>query len=299
MALLPPLGNAQARVQPSAQNPMLIALNSRTSELEGWPIRRGGGNDPEPLSAPLHVAGGGGMAGIGDVVVIGDPIPAHVMLYDTKTQITRVLDDPFGLPLGVAVGKDATVYAINLAKNGAPVTMFKPPAHRAVELNCAKMQNAVAIAVDNEGDIFIQGYAKGGNVAEIPNGPSGPDPQACAILPLKGNAGYVGGIAIDPKTDDLLTLDDPSLCAGGTEGRLTTYPKPYNKNTGRSRIIGMNCTGGLTLNADSTIVFTSDTDVSTSFSFILQRSYPDGGDMGIYHAVNFTGVTTIPNTLPN
>ena len=285
--------------QPQAQPARLITMSSQTGRLEAWPVQRGGGGDPEPFTPPLNLGDANPLLTFGDVVAMTGANPPRVILYNVKTATTRLLPDPFGTPIGIAAGKDATIYAINIAKKGAPVTMYRPPAHRAVELSCGLMNTGEAIAVDNEGDIFIDGYGKDGNVVEIPNGPNGPEPQNCVSLPLKGNAGYVAGIAVDPKTDDLITLDDPSLCAGGEEGRMTIYSKPYNKLTGRSIDIGMNCSGGLWLNADATIVYTSDEDVSGSFGFILQRSFPDGGDMGIYHSRNTGGFAPMPGTLPD
>lgn len=300
-AVMPQSGLGTARQMADSRTPMLLTVNTQTRQLEAWPIRRGGGSDPEPISAPLAVASVGAMATIGDTVAIANQFPSDLVLYNTKNHVTRTLADPFGTPIGIAVARDATIYVLDLTKSASPVTMYAPPAHRPVELTCRPMTHGEAIAVDDEGDIFIQGYPKNGNgfVAEIPNGPNGPEPQNCSVLQLEANAGYVGGIAVDPKTDDLITLDDPSLCAGGEEGRMTIYPKPYSQSTGRSRDIGMNCTGGLWLNADSTIVFTSDEDVSGSFSFILQRSFPDGGDMGIYHARDFSSVAPMPSTLPD
>jgi hypothetical protein len=53
------------------------------------------------------------------------------------------------------------------------------------------------------------------------------------------------------------------------------------------------------LNADSSIVYAIDQDVSGSYSYILQRSYPDGRSMGAYFGGAAGGFTTIPNTLPN
>jgi hypothetical protein len=53
------------------------------------------------------------------------------------------------------------------------------------------------------------------------------------------------------------------------------------------------------LNADSSIVYAADQDVSGGISDILQRSYPDGRAMGVYHGGSPGGFTTIPNSLPN
>lgn len=281
--------------------PILITMNSRSGALESWPMQRGGGGHPMPLSGNLGLPAVAGLAADGNVIVIASQRPPEIVLYDVQTQTTRSLADPFGTPVDVAVGKDGSIYAINVARSGAPVTVYPAPSFRPLELICGLVSSGIAIAVDNESDIFIQGYGSGTStlVAEIPTGASGPDVRHCTRLPLKENAGYVEGVAIEPSTDALLTLDDPGACAGGIEGRLTVYPKPYNRLTGRSRKVGVLCSGGLRLNADSTVVFVGDSSLDFGTSVILQRAYPGGGDLGIYHGGSPVGFTTIPNTLPN
>jgi hypothetical protein len=112
-------------------------------------------------------------------------------------------------------------------------------------------------------------------------------------------AGYAAGVAIDPKTDDLITLTNPDLCAGGYEGRMTVFTKPYKIKTGHSIIVGQNCSGGLRLSADSTKVFILDEDFAGINPIVLQRSFPDGKHLGYYGEGQSISVTTIPNTLPN
>ena len=287
--------------RPDANRPVVVAMNSATGRLETWPMRRGGGGDPTPISGKLGLDNVDALAAVGDVVMIAAQRPPSISLYNMKTHALKILADPFGTPLDLAVGRDGTIYAIDLNGFPSPVTMYKPPAYKPRELLCNAVHRAVRIAVDDESDIFVDGYGikSSGIIAEIPNGPNGPDPRHCVRLPLKSGAGYVEGVTVDPKTDDLLTLDNPDSCAGGREGRLTTYPKPYDKTTGRSRMIGVVCPVGLRLNADSTVVFTIDTTIGNGLQFILQRSYPDGGDFGNYHGGSPAAFTTIPNTLPN
>lgn len=280
------------------KSPALLALNYQTGALEYWPIRSSGGHGPRTLSRPLGVFGGN-MVANGHVVAIVNQHPPEVVLYDLKTKSESTLPDPYGTPIDIAVDKNSTLYVTNIAKTGN-VTMY-PAGGSPKELVCRHMSTGEAVAVDNEGDIFVNGYGPAGfaGVVEIPNGPSGPQPQNCMRLALKSELGYVAGLAIDPKTDDLIVLDDPSSCAGGSEGRMTIYPKPYHKNTGRSRVIGRSCSGTLRLNADSTLVFVEDQSVSGGYTFILQRTYPDGRPLGVYTGGSPAGMTTIPNTLPN
>jgi len=279
--------------------PMLVAFDNTSGRIVFWPMKKGGGSHPTPLSPPLGLTSIAALAGIGDTIAMAQQFPAGVVLYDLKAQTMRSFPDPFGVPLDIAVGKDLSIYVVNAAHTGSSVTWYQPPAHKPVELVCGVMPLGESVAVDNEGDIFEQGYGRrNAFVAEIPNGPNGPEPQDCVKLPLRTNMGYTGGIVTNPANDDLITLDDPDLCAGGREGRVTTYPKPYNADTAKSRVVGYNCSGGLRINADATRVFFGDTDVSESFFFILQRGYPNGEDEGIYHGLT-SGLTTIPNTLPN
>lgn len=282
------------------KSPALIGLNYNTGALEYWPIRPIGGNHPRTLSRPLGVGGSGSMVANGHVVAITNAYPPEVVTYDLKTKNKSTLPDPYGTPIDIAIDKSATLYVVNIAKSKSSVTMY-PVGAPPRDLVCQYMTIGEAVAVDNEGDIFVNGYGPAGftGVVEIPNGPSGPQPQNCTKLPLKAELGYVAGLAIDPKTDDLIVLDDPSSCAGGAEGRMTIYPKPYQKSTGRSRVIGRNCSGTLRLNATSTVVFVGDASVSGGYSFVLQRTYPDGRDLGIYTGGSPIGFTTIPNTLPN
>jgi hypothetical protein len=282
-------------------NPELVAVNAHTGALEFWPIQPHGGRDPQPLSGKLGVSSSTGMVANGHVVAMTSAYPPSVVVYNVKTANQKTLADPFGTPIDIAIDKNGALYVVNVASPVGNVTMYPAGSMQPTELDCKWIDLGEGVAVDNEGDIFVDGYGPGHfmGVVEIPNGPHGPEPNNCMRLHLKTEKGYLGGITVDPKTDDLVVLSDPDLCAGGIEGRMTIYPKPYDRSTARSHDLNANCAGGIRLNADSTIVFVGDQDVSGSFSFILQRSFPDGRDMGIYHGGAPNAMTTIPNTLPN
>lgn len=180
------------------------------------------------------------------------------------------------------------------------MTWYPAGSSQPKELICKSIGVGEKIAVDNEGDIFVNGYSKDGfiGVVEIPNGPSGPQPQNCTRLRLDPESGP-SGLAVDPKTDDLITLDNTDSCAGGLEGRMVIYRKSYERRTGRARDLGGVCTGGLRLNAESTAVFYGDQSVSGTTVFIRSKAYPSGRDLGVYSGNDPGGFTTIPNTLPN
>jgi hypothetical protein len=283
--------------QDALKTPALIAVNANGA-LESWPIRPGGGTHPQILSNPLAQAFG--MVANGHVVAIANEHPSGVVVYNVTTKNKRTLPDPYGVAVDIAIGKNAALYVLNFA-SPANVAMYPAGSSQPKKLVCNVLGNGQAIAVDNEGDIFINGYGRDNatGVFEIPNGPNGPQPNKCAALHLQAEPGYVAGLALDPKTDDLIVLDDPDLCAGGVEGRMTIYPKPYRANTGHSHDLGANCAGGIRLDATSSLVFVGDQDVSGSYTFVLQRSYPNGRDMGTYFGNSPGSFTTIPNTLPN
>lgn len=282
--------------------PSLIAVDGNTGALESWPIRSGGGTNPQVVVSSF-AASPLGMIGNGHVVAAANQYPPEIVLYNFDTKRTRKLPDPFGTPIDLAIDKNAVLYAMNVGSPVGNIAMYTPGSPQPKELSCKYINLGEAIAVDNEGDIFVNGYGpKPGyveGVVEIPNGAHGPEPQNCFRLNLKSEPGYVAGVGVDPKTDDLIVLDDPDLCAGGIEGRMTIYPKPYQRLTGRSHDLGANCAGFLRLNAGSTLVFIGDQDVSGSFTFVLQFSYPNGAAMGMYNGGQPAGFTTIPNTLPN
>ena len=118
------------------------------------------------------------------------------------------------------------------------------------------------------------------------------------LLALPVNSG-VSGLTVDPNTDDLLVQSDPSFCAGGLEGLVKVYPKPYTAGKFRSLILGGNCPGGIRLGANSSTIFEFDSDVSGSFGFIRQFGYPTGAKMGVFSGGQPGAFTTIPNSLPN
>ena len=78
---------------------------------------------------------------------------------------------------------------------------------------------------------------------------------------------------------------------------MTVYPKPYNKATGKSKVLGFECSGGIRLSANSKYVLIGDTNLTNQI--ILQRTFPEGGNAGIYRGGDMDGMTTIPSSLPN
>ena len=300
-----PRGGAQSNFSSMSPNaaaarlkkPALVTLDLQGGELEYWPIHTGGSTTPTPFTASLGIFSGYNMAAEGDVIAIANNRPAEVFTYNVRKKQSTTLADPYGTPIDIAIDKSRTIYALNITN----VTVYRPGSSKPSELSCQYINDAVAIAVNNEGDVFVNGYGPSGfmGVVEFHHGK-----QTCRKLNLQAEEGYAGGVGTDPKTDDLIVVDNPDLCAGGYEGRMLIYPKPYGSTHTEHNLNATYCAGTFRLDATSTIIFVSDATVSAGFPIIDQRSYPDAADEGQYtggygsHA-SFGGFTTIPNTLPN
>jgi hypothetical protein len=282
--------------------PTLFAVDYYKRELEYWPITPGLHPKPTLLPGLDHLGNPGGLAANGSRIAMATG--SGVLVVDVAAGTETMLPPADGYPLDVAIDKHGAVYLVSIfghTANGG-LTIYepsKPPR----EVRCSLMQYAETVAVDNEGNVFLNqsgGTTAGIGVIEIPNGPGGPDGANCKKLDLRpAEHGYAAGIAIDPKTDDLLVLSDPDYCAGGIEGRLTTFSKPYERAAGRSLNLGRNCSGTLRLDATSSIVFIGDEGVAGPPTFILQYRYPDGKPLGAFGGGEPGGFITIPNRLPN
>ncbi len=281
------------------EKPALITLNLQNGALEYWPILPGGGNDPRSLSPSLGIFNGYALAANGDVIAIANYSPAEIVTYNVKTKAQSTLTDPYGGPIDIAVDKQATIYALN----GDNVAVFKAGSSQPTELTCPFISAGVAIAVDNESDVFVNGYGPGGFMGVVKYSAGS---TTCKRLHLRKERGYAGGVGIDPKTDDLIVIDNPDLCAGGLEGRMLIYKKPYRRTAVRWRNLdALYCAGTVRLNSSSTLIFVSDATISAGFPLIDQRTYPSAKGVGTYrsspsgYSGSFGGFTTIPNTLPN
>jgi len=281
------------------KRPALITFDFYTDALESWPITGSGGDQPHDISAPLGVGNVYGLAANKDVVAMANYSPAEIVTYNVRTARQKTLADPYGGPVDIAIDKQGTLYALNLAN----VAVFKAGSSNPSELTCQNIDDGVAIAVDNEGDVFVDGYGRSGfvGVIEYPVGS-----QTCVKPHLRAARGYVAGVGVDPRTDDLIVIDDPDFCAGGIEGRMIVYPKPYQQRTSRRRVLEASyCAGTFRLDATSKLIFVEDATVSDGFPLIEESTYPGGRFLGTYqsspsgYSGTFSGITTIPNRLPN
>jgi hypothetical protein len=275
--------------------PALITVDGNGA-LAYWPISPSGGDTLKEISKPLGVSAYG-MAANHDTIAIADFYDAQIVNYNVKTKVETILADPFGSPDDVAIGKTGTIYALNF-KN---VAVFKPGSSQPSELSCSLVNIGESIAVNKQGDVFVDGYGNSfAGVIEYKAGKSN-----CTTPDLNPVEGYIGGVGVDPKTDSLITIDDPDECAGGLEGRMFIYPKPYHMRTAHEvDLYASYCSGTFRLNSTSTLIFVGDATVSAGYPIVDQFTYPGGVAEGTYQVGGFPSgyfesFTTIPNKLPN
>lgn len=243
-----------------ARTPKLIADDANTQLLEYWPIDSKGGNKAKRLRGSPNLGNASNMAADGHRILVAVAAPAGILVFDTRTKAQQSLPDPYGEPIDVAVGKNGAIYAVNGPFSGPSVIMYPPQSMNPMPLQCNLLAASIAIAVDNEGNVFVNqsGHVLGdAGVIEIPAGPRGPNSAQCRKLRIGAEAGAASGVAIDPTNENLITLNNPGLCAGGENGRVTIYPKPYRKATSQWFDVG-NCPGPLRLDATSTVLFLGD-----------------------------------------
>ena len=128
------------------------------------------------------------------MVIIASYSPAAIVTYNVNTKAQTMMSDPYGNPFDVAVDKHGNIYAMNIAN----VAVFKAGSSTPTELTCSYVNTSEAIAVNDEGDVFVDGYgSKFEGVIEYPAGS-----QNCMIPHLRATRGYIAGVGVDPKTDE-------------------------------------------------------------------------------------------------
>jgi hypothetical protein len=162
-----------------------------------------------------------------------------VLQFNVDTKALTTLPDPYGIPVDIAIGKDNSLYVLNFTTQGYPtnVAWYPGGASNPKVLACSVLQSASYIAVDNEGNLYLLGYIghDSNGIIKIPNGPNGPDPTRCKTIDLGLGVAYLGGVVVDPKTDDLVTLTNPDWCAGGIDDDIPQAVSTRDRSIPRHR----------------------------------------------------------------
>jgi len=281
------------------KTPAVVAVDMQASNLVYWQISRKGGSRATVIAHIPGLNGTTSMAADGNTVVLAVANTRELVLYNTQNGWQTTLEDP-SVPSDVAIDKNGTIYANNFSNSGVAVAMYVPGSPAPKMLKCGLLSQGVILTPDNEGDLIVAGYnTYTSGAIEFQNGAGGLQSGKCSVLPLRLAFDNLASILVDPKTDDLIVFHNPGQCAGGGEGQITVYPKPYEYKTEHSRNAGGVCPGPMRLAADSKSAFIVDASFKWGTNVVRQVSIPDGKFMASYRGVFPIAVTTVPNSLPN
>lgn len=285
----PPLQRAGARA--ALQEPALIGFDNVNETLEYWPIQPGGSSQPTSITSTLNLESISALAADNATLAIASVAPSEVLSYDLFSHAAIVHPDPGGPPIDIALAKGDTMYVLNATNIQAiPLDRLGPRT-----VTCPLVNSGVAIAADDQSDIYINGSGPGSftGVVELPV-----HSLQCVALNLLPEQGIPGGVGVDPATDDLVVIDNPGSCVGSGDGRMTIYPPPYSPNTATQ--VNLNstyCAGTFRFNAQSNSIFVMDS--SGSNAQIDRYSFPLGHDQGVYSGGLPGGFIPLPNVLPD
>jgi hypothetical protein len=272
------------------KNPALVAFDNSSGALEYWTIRRGGSQKPIVITSSLGLGSVSGMAADGTFLAIASISPSEMVTYDLQTQVLLKYPDAEGPPVDVSMANGDTAYVANNSNVvGYPLDRLAPRA-----ISCPYISQAVSIAADDQSDVFVDAYGPSfAGVVEFPT-----STWKCTPLNLKPELGVLGGIGIDPTTNDLIVVDNPDSCSGSGDGRMTIYTPPYSPKTATQ--VNLNaayCAGAFRLDAASQNMFLMD--ANGSGVQIDELSYPGGQSEGVYSGGTPGAFVPLPNSLPN
>jgi hypothetical protein len=291
-------------------NHMLIFVTNK-NELRYWPIDKNGGRTSYSIGTLKNVSGASAMAANGSTIAVAVQKPPSVVLFDTSTGNQSSLADSGGIPIDIAYDTHGDIFALNGTYRN--VIVYKAPRFTATVVNCSLFAGVPEyVAVDRQGNIFVNVSVNSNSaIIEIPKGPNGYEQRKCSQLPIQ-ESGYPAGLLVDSKTNSLIVFHNPDQCAGGEEGVMDTYAAPYGKGELTSTNLHGNCTATLRFGPDQQHVYFEDASPTLPRGHIRptigdihvsQRSYPGGLGTAEYRfrwLTSYpTGITTIPNELPN
>jgi hypothetical protein len=271
-------------------NNVLVAFDNQSETLEYWPIQQGGGQNPIAITSSLGITAVAGIAADHRYLAIASSSPSKMVTYNLVNHVEMLYPDPSGPPIDLVMAKGDTIYALNAGTVvGYPLDRSAPRT-----VSCPYITQGVAIAADDQGDVYVNGYGPSFmGVVEFPT-----STWTCAPLNLDAEQGVIGGLGVDPTTNDLIVIDNPGSCSASGDGRMTIYAPPYSPK--KATIINLGaayCAGTFRLDANSKNMFLMDSN--GSLSQIDELTYPGGQNEGVYNGGVPGGFITLPNSLPN
>lgn len=208
----------QARLLHSSQ--YLFATDYGTNKVDRWKVlKRPDGSRPSPwykaVSEPQGLAASNGS------LLVANTDASNVLDVDASGKLTHTFRDPREFPVNVATaGKKLYVANIFTTSFGPGDVVFyngRADLEPSGSLKNSTFYQVIGIAVDYAGDVFVNNNTQdfaGAEVVEFAGG------TGKGSILANINVSVAGGLAIDPKTQDLLVVDQSSAT-------VSVYAPPY------------------------------------------------------------------------
>lgn len=211
--------NARRGVHPLHSLRYVFATDYGTNKVDRWRmLKRPDGSKPSPwykaVSEPQGLADANGS------LLIANTDASNILEVDAVGKLTRTFRDPREFPVNLATAKDKLYVANIFTRSFGPgdVVFYDGGADRpSGSLKNSTFYQVIGIAVDRAGDVFVNNNTQdfaGGEVVEYAGG-TGKGSILTNII-----VNVAGGLAIDPKSQDLLVVDQSSAT-------VSVYAPPY------------------------------------------------------------------------
>jgi hypothetical protein len=166
-----------------------------------------------------------GLAASNDSLWIANTNASNILELNSAGKLTKTLMDRREFPVNLALARSNRLYVANIFNAsfaaGNVVYYDSPDRKPTGSLRNSTFYQVIGIAVDGAGDVFVNNNTQdfaGGEVIEFPGG-SGSGTALTNIA-----VQVAGGLAIDPKTQDLLVVDQGTGASGAS---VSVYAPPY------------------------------------------------------------------------
>ena len=218
---------SRAQTGPHLGEPALIAIDELSGDLVYWEIKDGPSGTPITLTGNLGTYNANAMVSNGDVVIIASHAPPEIIEYNIKT---KGRNDCGGSvrraePRRGRQGR----YGLRTqpARDRRLSNRIRRSHLRSAARSCAARRHSRLPSTTRATSSLPPARLARPTSSSCPPAHAGD----CVKLDLK-KPSNLGGIGIDPKTDDLIVVDNPGILCSYV-GRLTIYPKPYASGTAK------------------------------------------------------------------
>jgi hypothetical protein len=283
-------GELAAAALPASRTQYLFSTDYARDRVDRWKIlNQPDGSSPskwyKALSSPE------GLAAANGALWIANTGASDILSVDAAGKLAGTLNDPHEFPVNLTAAPNKTLYVANVFTTSfkAGDVVYYTNYGTASSKPSGTLRNSsffqvIGIAADSAGDVFVSNNTQefaGGEVVEFPGG------SGTGTVLTNVAVSVAGGLAIDPKTQDLLVVDQSA-----SNGAISVYAPPYTGGAiatyDHSQFID------ITLDAKGRNLYCADSD-----GYVDVYGYPSGSFEGAYARVDEPiGVAVQPPPAP-